>query len=168
MNFPVFSQLGSENARSVARLQHAPEVAAPLRRFGEPGGGDSATSLCVTILTACGFHLTPIPLFVPASALELPGSAEPYTVKRAHPFAKPPEPPWCPPTAMSSLWFPFARSDQTARSSQLRRKASLINGFNSLLGHNYFPVPLRREFDSKFLILLVLLVKNLDIGSQNR
>jgi transposase len=55
----------------------APEVAAPLRRFGEPGGGDSATGLCVTILTACGFHLTPIPLFVPASALELPGSAEP-------------------------------------------------------------------------------------------
>ena len=72
MNFPVFSQLGSENARSVARLQHAPEVAAPLRRFGEPGGGDSATSLCVTILTACGFHLTPIPLFVPASALRTP------------------------------------------------------------------------------------------------
>src|SRR6516225_9323292 len=69
---------------------------------------------------------------------------------------------------VKSLVFPFGRSDRTARSSLIRRKASLINGFNSLLGHNYFPVPLRREFDSKYLISLVLLVKNLDIGSQNR
>jgi len=28
-----------------------------------------------------------------------------------------------------------------------------MSGFNSLLGHNYFPVPLLREFDCKFLIL---------------
>ena len=43
---------------------------------------------------------------------------------------------------------------RTARSSLIRRKASLIGGFNSLLGRNYFPVPLRREFDCNSLILL--------------
>jgi hypothetical protein len=59
-----------------------------LRRFGErgprarPQGGDSATGLCATILTACGFHLRAIPLFAPAPGLELPGSAEQHAVKR--------------------------------------------------------------------------------------
>jgi hypothetical protein len=34
----------------------------------------------------------------------------------------------------------------TSRSSLIRQKASLIGGFNSLLGHNYFPTPFCREF----------------------
>jgi hypothetical protein len=62
----------------------------------------------------------------------------------------------------------YQRLDISARSSLIRRKASLMSGFNSLLGHNYFPVPLRREFDRKSPILLELSVRNLDIGSQNR
>ena len=32
-------------------------------------------------------------------------------------------------------------------------KASLMSGFNTLLGHNYFPVRLRREFVCKSLVL---------------
>jgi hypothetical protein len=69
---------------------------------------------------------------------------------------------------VKSLVFGGLGPVRTARSSLIRRKSSLMSGFNSLLGRNYFPVPLRREFDCKFLISLVLSVRNLDIGSQNR
>jgi len=82
------------------------------------------------------------PLFVPASGLEIPGSAE----------------------AAGRLIFllnvPSRLGElRTARSSLIRRKASLIGGFNSLLGGNYFPVPSRREFDCNSLILLALSVE---------
>jgi hypothetical protein len=40
-----------------------------------------------------------------------------------------------------------------------------MSGFNSLLRHNYFPVPLHRGFDRKIMILLVILVK--EFGHRN-
>ncbi len=69
---------------------------------------------------------------------------------------------------VKSLVFGGLGPVRTARSSLIQRKASLMSGFNSLLGPNYFPVPLRREFDCKFLSLLVLSMVNSDVGSQNR
>jgi len=142
-----------------------------LRPFGERGwrirsqGGNSATGLCAAVLTACGIHLRP---FRYSSSLRLLVSTSQGPRRLAlHPFAKLAKPPRCAPTAMSSRW-PSGRLDRTARSSLIRRKASLMSGFNSLLGPNYFPVPLCREFDCKYMILLVFSVRNLDIGSQNR
>jgi len=41
-----------------------------------------------------------------------------------------------------------------ARDSLIRRKNSLMARFNSLLGGNKFPVPMRREFGRKPLNLL--------------
>jgi hypothetical protein len=52
--------------------------------------------------------------------------------------------------------------------SLIRWKASLMSRFNSLLGHNYFPVRRRREFVCKFLALIVLSMRNLDLRGQNR
>ena len=43
-----------------------------------------------------------------------------------------------------------------------------MSGFNSLLGHNYFPVRRRREFVCKSFVLIVLSMRDLDLGGQNR
>jgi hypothetical protein len=84
-----------------------------LRRFGErgrrarPEGGDSATGLCATILTACGFHLRATPQCVPCSWSRTPrvSGAARRQARQAHPFAKLAEPGRCAPMAMSSRWY---------------------------------------------------------------
>jgi predicted RNA-binding protein with RPS1 domain len=89
-----------------------------LRRFGErgrrarPQGGHSATGLCATILTACGFHLRAIPAICPCSWSRTPrvSGAARRQARQAHSFAKPAEPPRCAPTAMSSIWSSAIRA----------------------------------------------------------
>jgi len=137
-----------------------------LRRFGERVGAqdtrssDSARRLYARILTACGLHLTP---FRHSSLLLVSNSQGPRSRKPSSEASSS----YCQnlPSRHGArqrrcqVFDPSADPVRTARSSLIRRRASLISGFNSLLGHNYFPVPSRREFDCNYLMSLVLSVK---------
>jgi hypothetical protein len=52
--------------------------------------------------------------------------------------------------------------------SLIRWRASLMSGFNSLPGHNYFPVRRRREFGCKSFVVIMLSMRDLHLGGQNR